>query len=610
MSGRIAESKIQEIRERVDIVEVISSYLPLKRSGANHQGLCPFHGEKTPSFNVNSPRQIFHCFGCGVGGNVFTFLMRMEGLTFPEAIRRLGEQVGIEVEQEEATPAEIARRKEREQFDLVNEEACNFYQHLLLDAPEGEPARRYLKARGYDRAAAESYRLGYAPEQWEMLARHLATRKFDPRISRQLGLIRPGKEGRGDYDLFRGRLLFPILDVTGKVVAFGGRVLDDSLPKYINSPESPVYSKGRVLFGLFQAKEAMRRAGEVIIVEGYFDQLALNRSELGHALATCGTALTPDHARLLKRYTERVVLLFDQDKAGQQATFRAMDALFPGGLPVLVATLPDNADPDSFLQEQGADALRAQLAQAVPALDYFIATQLGACGDDVEAKARAVEAVIAKIKLLTSDVEQQLYLHQLADRSGLDERFLHSKLGRRSSATRSAAAPSRNVSPPLKAYPVVAPPRDATARAQEWLLCLLLTDVDMRRKLFAVGVENLFFMEPYRSLALVAAASADADNFDEQRLQDRLTPEQTELLSGILILEESVADCDRDALIADCRQAAEKYRLRQRLNDVKEQLKNLNTGDAERLMELQREQQEISRCLKNDKLKRQTEPFA
>jgi hypothetical protein len=241
MMGRIPEEKIQEIRERLDIVEVVSSYLPLKRSGANHQGLCPFHGEKTPSFNVNAPRQIFHCFGCGVGGNVFSFLMRMEGLSFPEAVRRLGERVGVEVEEETLSPVEEKRREEVERLVRINEVAADFYHRILLDEPEGAAARRYLRERGYDGEAARRFRLGYAPERWDALAKHLETKGFDPALVREkLGLVRPGRDGRSDYDLFRRRLLFPISDSRGQVVAFGGRVMDDSLPKYINSPESPV----------------------------------------------------------------------------------------------------------------------------------------------------------------------------------------------------------------------------------------------------------------------------------------------------------------------------------------------------------------------------------
>ena len=247
--GRIPEEKIQEIKDRIDIVEVVSSYLPLKRSGVNNQGLCPFHQEKSPSFNVNSARKIFHCFVCGVGGNVFSFLMRMEGLSFPDAVKRLGEKVGVEVAEEEVSPAEIHRRESRERLARINEVAGQFYHQLLLEDEAGAHGRRYLRQRGYAGETVRAFQVGFAPEGWETLSKHLAGKNFSAEDIRKTGLVRPGKQGRGDYDLFRNRLLFPIHDLQGRMVAFGGRVLDDSLPKYINSPETEIYHKGQVLYG-------------------------------------------------------------------------------------------------------------------------------------------------------------------------------------------------------------------------------------------------------------------------------------------------------------------------------------------------------------------------
>jgi DNA primase len=349
MSRQIPEDIIQEIRDRTDIVEVVSSYLPLKRSGANNQGLCPFHSEKTPSFNVNSTRQIFHCFGCGVGGNVFTFLMRMEGLAFPEAVRRLGEKSGVDVPDEQVTPAEEQRRQEHEQLARVNEVAADFYHQSLLDSADAAPARRYLRQRGFDAEAVRFFRLGFATGQWDSLAKHLKAKGFEPKkIREQLGLIRKRESGRDDYDLFRNRLMIPIYNIRDQVVAFGGRVLDDSLPKYINSPESSIYHKSRVLYGLHSAREAMRRENVGIVVEGYFDQMALQRAGFENSVASCGTALTPEHAQLLKRYTDRLLMLFDQDKAGQKATLRSMDVLLPVGISVAVVTLPKGPTPILF----------------------------------------------------------------------------------------------------------------------------------------------------------------------------------------------------------------------------------------------------------------------
>ncbi|MEE4253799.1 MAG: DNA primase, partial [Desulfuromusa sp.] len=275
MSGQISESKINEIRERTDIVELISQYVSLKQSGANHTGLCPFHSEKTPSFSVNAARQFFHCFGCGVGGDVFSFLMKTEGLVFPDAVRMLAERAGVELEEHIPSPEEEQRERQRERLYRVNEVAAAYFHQLLMEHPLGEPARQYMKVRGYGRKAAGEYQIGFSLDSWDGLRKHLEGQGLAAADARTLGLIRPGKQDRGDYDLFRGRLIFPVYDLTGRIVAFAGRVLDDGKPKYINSPESPIYHKGRILFGLYQARQAMRQSGEVLLVEGYFDQLAL-----------------------------------------------------------------------------------------------------------------------------------------------------------------------------------------------------------------------------------------------------------------------------------------------------------------------------------------------
>lgn len=600
MRGRIAEDKIQEIRERVDIVEVVSSYLPLKRSGANHQGLCPFHSEKTPSFNVNAPRQIFHCFGCGVGGNVFSFLMRMEGLSFPEAVRRMGERVGIEVADQELTPAEERRREETERLARINEVACEFYQRILLEEPEGGAARRYLRARGYDGEIARQFRLGYAPERWDALARHLEGKGFDPVWARdKLGLVRAGREGRGDYDLFRRRLLFPIMGSRGQVVAFGGRVLDDALPKYINSPESPLYHKGRTLYGLYQAREGMRQSGEGIVVEGYFDQMALHRAGFNNAAATCGTALTADHARLLKRYAKRLLLLFDQDSAGRQATFRAMEALLAEGLSVAVVALEAGEDPDSFLQKRGAEAFRERMAAARPVLEVYLEDLLATHGDSVEGRARAVEAFLGTLRLLPSDIERSLYLKTLAERTGVEEGLLRRRSGPPPAAGAAPAAARR----PLPSRP----PRRETVRldpeekSQEWLLIMMVAEQKARRRVAAEGVEALFFDADRRAIAERILAFADREGaLDEAPLLDMLSEGQKAILSGILIRDERAFAEGADEIFEGCRKAAARHRLRKRSRELPVQIQQAEReGEWERVAALQQEQSEINRKLKS-----------
>ena len=298
--AQLSDEIINEVRDRAKIQEIVAEYVSLKRAGANALGLCPFHGEKSPSFNVNPGRGIFHCFGCGVGGDVFTFLMKIEGLDFPEAVRFLAKRVGVVIEERAVSPGEKRRVDERERFFRINELAVAFYRRYLLEDREAAPAREYLKRRGVDDTIAEAYRLGFAPDRWDLLTRHLERQGVAPEQAEKLGLLRR-RDGGGYYDTFRNRLLFVIADPQGHTIGFGGRVLDDSLPKYINSPESPVYRKSEVLFGIHLAKPAMRESGRVLIVEGYFDHLALYQAGVKNVVAACGRTCRCVTADIVKR---------------------------------------------------------------------------------------------------------------------------------------------------------------------------------------------------------------------------------------------------------------------------------------------------------------------
>lgn len=603
MTGRIGEDKVEQIRTRADIVEVISDYVSLKRSGRNHVGLCPFHAEKTPSFNVNADRQIYHCFGCGVGGDVFAFLMNIEGLNFPDAVRRLGERYGIEVEEEQVTPEEERRREERERMLRVVEVACDFYHRLLVEDPQGKPARDYLRQRGFDGELARQFRLGWAPGGWEALAKHLRAKGFDPVWARdRLGLIRASHEqGRGDYDLFRARLLFPIFDERGRAVAFGGRLLQGSGPKYINSPESPIYHKSRVLYGLCQARDAMRQSGDAIVVEGYFDQMALYRAGFCNAVATCGTALTAEHVRLLKRFADRVLLLFDQDDAGRKATVRAMDVLVPEGLQTMVVTLDAGEDPDSFLCKHDADDMRERLAAARPALEMFMAQTLEEHGAGIENRARAVEKILARLRLLPGDIERDLYLKELASRTGLDEALLRRKV-------RPVAQPSV---PPRVSVVTARPPAAVDSRAvaaapsvalkaQRILLRLLLSYEVARDEARRIGIDELFDAGDMHLLAERAVAlPAENAPLEEKMRIDDLDATQQGLLSGILIEDEGLYAENSDELFQQCRETVKKERMKQRLQQLQGLMREAERGqDFSGLANWQREFQELTRRLK------------
>jgi len=440
----IPEEKIAEVRERAGIVEVISDYISLKKSGANFQGLCPFHGEKTPSFNVNPARGIFHCFGCGVGGNAVTFVMKMEGLSFPEAVKLLAKRVGVEIEDRPASPAELRRQDEREQQLGIVALAAGYYANILANDPAGENGRRYLAGRGIDSSLFAPYRLGYAADSWDGLASYLKQRGVAPEQVEKLGLIKRRSSGSGYFDLFRNRLIFTIANVYGQPIGFGGRVLDNSLPKYMNSPESPIYLKSEVLFGADLAKQAMRELRAAVIVEGYFDHLAIYRAGIKNVVATCGTALTRGHLQVIRRYADRIYLLFDADSAGSKATLRAMELILAEQMSCYVMELPQNEDPDSFLAKHTAAEFTALLDRSRPALDYYL--RLLVSEEDtggVAGKKAVADRFRTMLQKVTDPVERDLYSRELARVLAVDIRSL-GKMGQAAEIGRAAAVPLRS----------------------------------------------------------------------------------------------------------------------------------------------------------------------
>ena len=409
--GRIPESTINEIRARVDVVDFVGRYVQLKKAGSNHKGLCPFHDEKTPSFNVSSDKQIFHCFGCQTGGDVVGFLMRHENLTFPEAVRTLANECGVEVPEERG---ESGQRGLSERIYEANEIAQRAYVDALATS-EGQIARDYLARRGISDADIVELGIGYAPDRWDTVERALKAKEIDGELGSTAGLLADRKGGNGHYDRLRGRVTFPIYDVRRRIVGFGGRVLGaDQEPKYLNTPETPVFRKRESFYGFPWALEAIRRADRAIICEGYFDRIALHRAGIGEGLATCGTALTREHGRNLHRRTKTIVLLFDGDSAGEKAMEKALEVLLPEGLRGRAALLPNKQDPDDYLNEHGADALSALVDNAPDALELLIrrATERGVASP--ADKADAVGHVAPIIALVANPVEREAYVRRLA----------------------------------------------------------------------------------------------------------------------------------------------------------------------------------------------------
>jgi len=405
--ARIPDEIIQQIRDRVDLVDLVGRFVTLKKAGRNYTGLCPFHGEKTPSFNVNPDRQAFYCFGCQEGGNAISFLMKVENLTFPEAARALAAQCGIEIPETGGGERGLAER-----LIEANDVAQAAYRAAL--AAPGNPALAYLERRGVDAATIERFGIGFAPERWDTVVSRLRERGIAAELGERAGLLAPRESG-GHYDRLRGRVTFPIRDTRGRILGFGGRALSSNEPaKYLNTPESPIYRKRECFYGFPFALDPIRRGGRVVVVEGYFDLIALHRAGVEATLATCGTALSNEHAVNLKRRTREVVLFFDGDEAGQRAMQRALTVLLPEGLRLYAAVLPAGEDPDSFLRSAGAPALAALVTGAAPALERVIARAVEHGRATPAAKANAVAEVAPLLALIPSPVEASDFARRLA----------------------------------------------------------------------------------------------------------------------------------------------------------------------------------------------------
>jgi DNA primase len=569
----IPDDKVQEVRERAAILDVVADYVSLRKSGANYLGLCPFHGEKTPSFNVNPGREIFHCFGCGVGGNVFSFIMKMEGLAFPEAVKFLAKRVGVAIEDRPPSASEKKRLDERDSLYRITELATDFYRRILREEPSGEPGRRYLERRGVDNATAEAYRLGFAPDKWDAFTRYLERQKAPLDIAEKLGLIRK-KESNGYYDMFRNRLLFTISDPLGKPVGFGGRVLDDMLPKYINSPESPIYHKSEILFGVDLAKQAMREHGTAIIVEGYFDHLALYQAGFRNVVATCGTSLTAGHLKLLQRFSGQVYTLFDSDPAGKKATFRAMELFLEGGLPASVIELPAGEDPDSYIRKEGGAAFGSRMSKARPIFDFYIHDLLDTHNTgSVEGKRSVLASLIPHLRLLGDRMQRNLYVSEIARLLGIHESELRREVGLESLA-KSSAAPVRIA-------------RKCASNADEMLLALMGKYPEIAKRVREYGIDRLFSKDLIPVAEAIMNQSTSSTEVNWAQILERIESiEEQNRLSALFVDDGHLEEIDPHKAFEQCLKTLERAALREPdARALKRELAQLDS-DSERYWEI------------------------
>jgi len=415
----IPDDKISEIKNSSDIVEVISESVILKKAGRNHVGLCPFHTEKTPSFTVNSQKQIYHCFGCGSGGNIFSFMMKLHGMTFPESVKMLADRVGVMIETRKLSPDQKRVLEERERLLDLNEKILDHYRKGLNHEPSGKPAREYLQKRKISGQMQSDFALGFVPDKWDTLVSFYRKLGVSKRVAEKSGLV---LEKNGHYyDRFRNRIIFPIFDVTSRVIGFGGRVMDDSLPKYMNSPETQLYDKSRSLYGLNKAKTKARQSGEMFIVEGYFDCISLSQHGFENVVATLGTSLTSGHVRMLKGYAENMILVYDSDAAGVKAAMRSIDVFMKESVNAKILVLPEGSDPDSFIQDSGKDAFRDLVSKAQSMMPFLINQSVMQNGLSIEGKLKVLDDMKDPLASLKDPVARSLYVKEISEKIGIDE---------------------------------------------------------------------------------------------------------------------------------------------------------------------------------------------
>jgi len=538
----ISQEKIAEIRNRASIVEVIADYVTLKKSGRNHMGLCPFHGEKTPSFTVNEEKGIFHCFGCHAGGGVFQFLMQYDHLSFPEAVEQVAKRYGIVIERSDARNYQ-RDLGERENLYRINERAAANYQRILFDHPEGRAALEYLRRRGVDDATARKFLLGFAPQGGSGLVSLVKKESLALADAIKLGLVAQ-RDPQQYYEKFFARVMFPIANAAGKIVGFGGRVMDQGMPKYLNSSETPLFHKGSTVYGLHQARESIRHADRVVVVEGYLDVIALAQHGIGYAVATLGTALTVEHVRALSRYTKNIIALFDGDDAGLKAAARSFEIFVEAGLLGRAAFLPKDEDPDTFVRKQGKDAVEKLLDQAVPLADFYFSWLQKGHGSTIEGKSRTASEIGRLLAKVTNPFEVDLLIRRAAD------------LGVREELLRRPAANPAHSRPGASNRPAAAAPAPNESRddiAERSLIGLLLRVPALLEKLARDARARQCFSDKWRSVVdAIILEWQETGNIDIGAISQKLPESLVSEFAALVLEAENRSDAECADMANDC----------------------------------------------------------
>jgi DNA primase len=575
-----AGSFADRVKQQADIVRVVGEYVQLKKAGQNFRGLCPFHSEKTASFNVHPTRQIYHCFGCGKGGDVFSFVMEMEKCEFPDAIRVVAEKCGIAIPRpKERSPEERKENQQRAALVEMHREAQTFFVKQIEGTLEGKAARAYLEDRGLDKTAMERFGIGYAPSGGDLLLRFLKSKYPDNQLV-ESGLVSRDQSGRM-FDRFRRRITFPISNEAGKIVAFGCRALGDDMPKYLNSPETPIYSKSNVLYHLDRAKEALRRSDFAVLVEGYIDAIAVARAGISNVVASCGTSLAEPQIKLLSRFTRRVTVNYDPDTAGQTATERSISLLLERDFEVRVLALPGKADPDKFIREQGAEAYVKLLKEAPPYVDYLIARARHMDLTTGDGKQRAVNFLLPYVQKIPNRLLRSEWATRIAQQLRLEEPVLRAALSKAAVERRSE----------LKIKPELV---GRAAKPVERLLIRMLAGSDGFRRELAQRLEQqeLYHgLETEKIFSALIVANLSGDPVQATEVAAALEERDRRLLFEILF-EESSEWTSEEA--ESCVEALQRRRAERELAEVQRSIE-AHAGGPELRGLLERKQQLMKR---------------
>ncbi len=569
MAGKIPEHVIEQIRSQSDIVDVISDYMQLTKRGRNYFGLCPFHGEQTPSFSVSQEKQIFHCFGCGAGGNSITFVMDIEHIPFPDALVKLSQRAGIPLEVELSSDQQTQSNpvsKKEQQMREAHAFAVEFYHHILMNTEDGEPALDYLLERGFTREQIETHQIGWAMPNWDTLSILLERKGFDLEEMADSGLIIQ-KESDGSYfDRFRGRIMFPIRDENGKTIAFSGRILntDGEDAKYLNSPETPIFHKSQVLYNLDKARASIRKSRQVILMEGFIDVLAANRAGVYNAVATMGTSLTAQHITKLKRLVQQVTVCYDGDNAGFEAAKRAAQMLHDEQLKVEVSVLPDKLDPDEYIRLNGVEVFKDQIIEKPHAYIAFMMmhAKRGKNFQFENDTLQYIQEVLETLKGNTSPTERDLYIRQIAADTNISPEAISAQLRKLSADTVKEQKRSQAVlQTPSNELVTKERKRDATDRAERLLLAHMLHDVNVVNKVLKNGNNEPFIHEEYLAVFIrLIGFYEEYEMADFHRFVEVLNDAELRKI----VMEAAYIDRDPehgDAEITDCMRHIEKRRL-------------------------------------------------